>query len=66
MKNGCDLVVTGEVGYHGAMDAARVGMIVAEIGHPQSEYFFAPTIQKWLREVKVPCKIMRVDGHRMI
>ena len=48
---GCDLMITGEAGYHVALGGARSGMMVLELGHRQSEKFFVPTIKGWLSEL---------------
>lgn len=45
---GCDLFITGEAGYHSALDAARKGMAVLEIGHRESERFYLSTMKGWL------------------
>jgi dinuclear metal center YbgI/SA1388 family protein len=45
---GCDLMITGEAGYHTALSGARKGMAVMEIGHRESEAFFVPTVRDWL------------------
>ncbi|MEK6705867.1 MAG: Nif3-like dinuclear metal center hexameric protein [Bdellovibrionota bacterium] len=52
-KAGCDVFITGEAGYHNAMDGARRGMAVVEVGHRESESFFAPTVGEWLSKVGV-------------
>jgi dinuclear metal center YbgI/SA1388 family protein len=46
---GCDLFITGEVGYHDALSAARKGMSVLELGHRESERFFLHVMTDWLR-----------------
>jgi dinuclear metal center YbgI/SA1388 family protein len=48
---GCDLFITGEAGYHAALDGARKGMAVLELGHRESEFFFAPVVEGWLSEM---------------
>jgi putative NIF3 family GTP cyclohydrolase 1 type 2 len=59
LRAGCDAWVTGELGYHKAIELARSGVIAIELGHTQSEYFFAPTIEKWLKAEGVPTIVMR-------
>ena len=44
----CDVFITGEAGYHSALDGARRGMAVVELGHRESEQFFLKTVKKWL------------------
>jgi hypothetical protein len=48
---GCDLFITGEAGYHTALDGARKGMAVLELGHRESEVFFIPTMESWLSKM---------------
>lgn len=45
-----DVYITGEVGYHGSMDAARSGLNVMELGHRESEHYFLLTFQAWFKE----------------
>jgi dinuclear metal center YbgI/SA1388 family protein len=45
---GCDLFITGEAGYHTALDGARKGVAVMELGHRESEVFYIQTMQGWL------------------
>ena len=46
----CDVFITGETGYHKALDGMRRGMMVMEIGHCESERLFLDTVQDWLEE----------------
>lgn len=48
---GCDLFITGEVGYHTALDGARKGMAVMELGHRESEVFYIKTMESWLNGI---------------
>jgi dinuclear metal center YbgI/SA1388 family protein len=50
---GCDLFITGEAGYHVALDGARKGVAVMELGHRESERFFLTTMEGWLTELGV-------------
>lgn len=45
---GCDLFVTGEAGYHAALEGARQGTAVMELGHRESELFFLRVMEEWL------------------
>jgi dinuclear metal center YbgI/SA1388 family protein len=45
---GCELFITGEAGYHPALDGSRKGMAVMELGHRESEVFFIRTMESWL------------------
>ncbi len=47
---GCDLLITGEVGYHSALEGTRRKMGVMEIGHRESERFFLSTMAEWLSD----------------
>lgn len=49
----CDLFITGEAGYHVALNGARKGMAVLELGHTESERFFVSTVSSWLKKMKV-------------
>ena len=51
--NRVDVFVTGEVGYHSALDGAKRGVSVLELGHPQSELYFLKTVTRWLTKVGV-------------
>jgi dinuclear metal center YbgI/SA1388 family protein len=48
-----DIYITGEVGYHGSLDALRAGMGVFELGHRESEHYFLKTFLAWCKEWKV-------------
>jgi dinuclear metal center YbgI/SA1388 family protein len=45
---GCDLMITGEAGYHEALAARSSSMRVLELGHTESERFFVKTVHQWL------------------
>lgn len=47
---GCELFITGEAGYHAALDASRKGMSVLEIGHRESERYFLSTMKSWVAQ----------------
>jgi dinuclear metal center YbgI/SA1388 family protein len=48
---GCDLLITGEAGYHTALDGWRNGLTVMELGHRESEKFFITTMASWLSQL---------------
>jgi dinuclear metal center YbgI/SA1388 family protein len=48
ISSGCDLFVTGEVGYHCSLSGLNRGVCVLELGHRESECFFGAIIKKWL------------------
>jgi len=57
-----DAYVMGEVGYHPALDAARIGTEIIELGHRHSELFFARTLEKWLKEAGLPGSVEKVEA----
>ncbi len=44
----CDLFITGEAGYHAALEGLNQGVAVMELGHRESEKFFVETMKKTL------------------
>jgi dinuclear metal center YbgI/SA1388 family protein len=50
MEMGLDVFVTGELDYHRAKDAAARGLTVVVLGHAESECFFKPVVEEWLRQ----------------
>ena len=47
----CDLILTGDVKYHEAMDYSNKGIIVADIGHFASENHIIYKLQKEIEEI---------------
>ncbi|MCC7406364.1 MAG: Nif3-like dinuclear metal center hexameric protein, partial [Bdellovibrionales bacterium] len=47
-SQGCDLLITGEAGYHAVLEGVRRGMTVMEIGHRESERLFLKSMEKWI------------------
>ena len=45
-----DVFITGEVGYHDSVSAARAGMNIIELGHRESELYFLKTMHSWCKE----------------
>jgi len=62
----CDLFITGEVGYHNALEAARQRMITFELGHTHSEVFFPKVIQTWLTELGVKARYLNLSFQRFL
>ena len=65
----CDVFITGEVGYHHALQGTRLGMTVIELGHRESEKFFIETMRSWLLdlglkviEVRTPTQMIFSGG----
>ena len=50
LHRGCQCVITGDVKYHDAQDAISQAINVIDIGHYDSEKFFAHFIAEYLRE----------------
>lgn len=44
----CDVLITGEAGYHSSLMASRKGVSVMELGHRESERFFIQVMRDWL------------------
>ena len=53
-KHQVDVYITGEVGYHGSLEAARSNVNVMELGHRESEHYFLKTIAYWCQEWGIP------------
>ena len=49
-KEKIDLFITGDVGYHDALDARESGLAVIDFGHYESEHFFHEVLIKELKE----------------
>lgn len=62
---GCDLFITGEAGYHVALDGLRSGVTVVELGHRESEYYFAEVVGEWLRSMSLE-PILLQETHQSI
>ncbi len=63
---GCDLFITGEVGYHSALEASRAGMCVIELGHRESEFFFLKTATQWLRSDGLEVEMQNVPTQKIV
>jgi len=50
MHKGCQCVITGDVRYHDAQDAIAQGISVIDIGHYQSEKFFAQFLANYINK----------------
>lgn len=60
-----DVYITGEVGYHSAMEATRLGLAVIELGHRESEYFYLKTASSWVKELGLKCSVLNVPTQKM-
>jgi dinuclear metal center YbgI/SA1388 family protein len=63
---GVDVYLTGEVGYHASLEAARTGLSVLELGHRESEHYFLKTIEAWVRESGVAVSVLDERTQRII
>ena len=52
-KEKIDLFITGDVGYHDALDARESGLAVIDFGHYESEHFFHEVLIKELKETNL-------------
>lgn len=51
-KMGADLLITGDLKYHEALDAKEEGMYILDVGHYESEHFFHMIISNALKDEK--------------
>jgi dinuclear metal center YbgI/SA1388 family protein len=65
-KHHVDVFITGEVGYHGSLEAARSGFNVMELGHRESEHYFLKTIAHWCSEWKLPHSVLDERTQKII
>lgn len=50
LDKGCELFLTGEMGYHDGLSAAEAGLVAAAFGHRETEAVFVPHVAELLRE----------------
>lgn len=62
---GVDLFITGEAGYHTALDGSRKKMAVLELGHRESEKFFLQTMSDWLKESGTGTTVLNVPTQKI-
>ena len=67
-KAGADLLVTGDVKYHTALDALSEGIALVDVGHFASEIGMVPLIagklREWLREMRSHLKVFEARVQR--
>lgn len=51
IKQSCDLMITGDVKYHEAMDMSNKGIIIADVGHFASENHIIYKLQSEIEEI---------------
>lgn len=62
---GADLLITGDVDHHGALDAREAGMAVLDIGHFASEAPMISTLEEYLRAEKSLASLQILISHSM-
>ncbi len=65
-KHKVDVYITGEVGYHGSLDAARNEVNVMELGHRESEHYFLKTIAYWCQEWEIAHAVLDERMQRVV
>ncbi len=65
-SQGVDVYLTGEVGYHASLEAARQGLSVFELGHRESEHYFLKTFESWMKEWEIPVSVLDERTQRII
>lgn len=58
---GCDVLVTGELRYHEALDAASSGLAVIEAGHDATEWPLVPVLAAAARGAGLPSGAVIID-----
>ncbi len=61
-----DVYITGEVGYHASVDAARKGLNIIELGHRESELYFLKTLHLWCKEWELPHHVLDERTQRIL
>ncbi|HYF90800.1 MAG TPA: Nif3-like dinuclear metal center hexameric protein [Symbiobacteriaceae bacterium] len=61
-RRGADVLITGDVDYHDAQDAADAGLAVIDVGHYNSEVIVVPPLAAYLRQRLIQDAL---DGHVM-
>ena len=61
-----DVFITGEVGYHASLEAARSGLNVMELGHRESEHYFLRTFDAWFQEWNLEASFLDERTQRII
>lgn len=62
---GVDLLITGDVDHHGALDALEAGMAILDIGHFASEVPMVMTLAELLRQEKILAGIEILTSEKM-
>ena len=64
-RAGCDLIITGEAGYHSQLEGTRLGVAVMELGHRESEKFFLLTMKNWLSEIGLKTTVLDIATQKI-
>ena len=57
-SKGCDLLVTGDVKYHQAMDAIDIGMAILDFGHYGTEHIFSESIYEFINSISDQIEVL--------
>jgi len=49
-RRGAEVLITGDIGYHDARDAADAGLALIDVGHFNSEVIVVPPVVAYLRD----------------
>lgn len=64
-KQNLDLLITGDIKYHTAMDAVEMGLCIIDVGHFASEYVIVPRLKEMLENrynnLEVVCSKVEKD-----
>ncbi len=66
IDHGVDVFITGEVGYHAALELARAGIAVMELGHRESEQPFLQTWSQWMKEWELPSSVLDIRAQEFM
>jgi dinuclear metal center YbgI/SA1388 family protein len=66
--SGCDLLITGEAGYHDALSVSKYrspSMAIMELGHRESERFFSEVVGSWIAETGLKVLPLEIRTQRI-
>ena len=64
-RAGCQVLITGEAGYHTVLDGMRRGVRIIEVGHRESELFFLRTQESWLKNLGLETQVLNDPTQRI-
>lgn len=50
IRNKCDVLITGDIDHHAALDAMEAGLMIIDAGHYGTEYQFVPYMRGYINE----------------